>query len=161
MGHRALVVHGTFLGTEEIERLRVDRERLFLIWCPRSNAFFHPGTRHPVDAMLAAGASIAMGTDSRASSPNLNLWNELRFAMEQQPEISPKSLLRMATLNGARALGIENRYGSLEAGKSAHLAAVSLPRNISSDDENEACRKLLGCRQIGPLEALLAELETG
>jgi cytosine/adenosine deaminase-related metal-dependent hydrolase len=69
---------------------------------------------------------VALGTDSLASNPDLDLLAEARFVHRLYPDFSGEQLLRMATLSGAEALGFGNVTGSLEPGKSADLAVVPL-----------------------------------
>jgi cytosine/adenosine deaminase-related metal-dependent hydrolase len=76
--------------------------------------------------MLQAGVRVALGTDSRASNPDLDLLGELRFIARQQEAIAPEPLLRMSTLSGAEALGLADYCGSITAGKSGRLAVVPL-----------------------------------
>jgi cytosine/adenosine deaminase-related metal-dependent hydrolase len=121
--HRALVVHGNYLDHEEIEFIGERRERMSLVFCPRTHAYFRHDP-YPLIEMLSAGARVAVGTDSRASNPDLRLWEELRHIARQFPSISPLEILRMGTLSGSEALGIEDSCGSIAPGKSAALAVV-------------------------------------
>jgi 5-methylthioadenosine/S-adenosylhomocysteine deaminase len=70
---------------------------------------------------------VAFGTDSLASVADLNMFSELREARRIAPRVPARTLLESATLIGARALGFEADYGSLEKGKRAALIAVRLP----------------------------------
>jgi len=76
--------------------------------------------------MLASGVRVALGTDSRASSPNLNLLEDVRCAIQRHPSVPKSKILELATLGGARALGLEAELGTLESGKRAALAIVRL-----------------------------------
>jgi cytosine/adenosine deaminase-related metal-dependent hydrolase len=69
---------------------------------------------------------VALGTDSLASNPDLDLWAEARFLCWHCPEVSPGAVLRMATLNGAVALGMGRVTGSLTPGKSADLVVLPI-----------------------------------
>jgi aminodeoxyfutalosine deaminase len=96
-----------------------------VVYCPRTHAFFgHPP--HPFRELLARGVRVALGTDSLASNPDLDLLAEARFLRRLDPELPGALLLRLATLAGAEALGWAGETGSLEAGKSADLAVVPL-----------------------------------
>jgi cytosine/adenosine deaminase-related metal-dependent hydrolase len=129
---RSLVVHGNYLDAEEIELLAGHRERMAVVYCPRTHAFFgHP--RHPLPKLLQAGARVALGTDGRSSNPDLSLLAELRFAAGRFAGIAPRQFLRMATLDGAAALGIDDWTGSLEAGKFADLACVRAKPGLPAD----------------------------
>jgi cytosine/adenosine deaminase-related metal-dependent hydrolase len=116
-----LFIHGNYLAPEA----RIPRHSA-VVYCPRTHAFFgHPP--HPFRALLARGAAVALGTDSLASNPDLDLLAEARFLHQRYPEVPGAILLHLATLSGARALGWGGETGSLEPGKSADLATVPLP----------------------------------
>jgi cytosine/adenosine deaminase-related metal-dependent hydrolase len=76
---------------------------------------------------------VAIGTDSRASNPDLSVLAELRLAAATFPEIAPPQVLELGTLAGARALGAADESGSLERGKFADLAVVALPEEPDRD----------------------------
>jgi cytosine/adenosine deaminase-related metal-dependent hydrolase len=97
-----------------------------VVYCPRTHAYFgHPP--HPCRELLAARINVALGTDSLASNPDLDVLTEARYLHRCRPDLAPDTLLSMATLAGARALGWAAEVGSLEAGKSADLVVVPLP----------------------------------
>ncbi|NQT16680.1 MAG: amidohydrolase family protein, partial [Planctomycetes bacterium] len=130
--HRALVVHGNYLDDEEIAFLARRADRMAVVYCPRTHAYFqHP--QHPLGKLLAAGATVALGTDGRASSPDLSVLAEMRFIARKCPSISPDTVLRLGTILGARALGLDHRLGTLEPGKQADLAVIALPDRESPD----------------------------
>jgi aminodeoxyfutalosine deaminase len=123
-GVHALVIHGNYLEPDEIGLLAA-HNRLTVVYCPRTHAYFgHPA--HPLPRLLAAGANVALGTDSRASNPDLNLLEEMRFVARRFPEISPNLVLELATLRAARALQLEKNWGSIEVGKTAAFALLPL-----------------------------------
>jgi len=100
--------------------------------CPKSNAKFGHGAA-PFEAILDAGIALGLGSDSVASNNMCDLIEEARFAAlmarnraESRRFISAQEALRAATLGGAEALGISNHIGSLEGGKQADIAVVSL-----------------------------------
>jgi 5-methylthioadenosine/S-adenosylhomocysteine deaminase len=122
-----LLAHGVQVDHDDLQLLADSGSAI--AHCPRSNAHLGCG-RMPYAAYRAAGVTLALGTDSRASAPSLSLWEELAaaYAMHhaagERPD--PHELLRLATLGGAEALGLADELGSLEAGKSAKLACASL-----------------------------------
>jgi cytosine/adenosine deaminase-related metal-dependent hydrolase len=120
---RALVIHGNYLDPEEIEFVAERRETMSVVWCPRTHAFFGHEP-YPLERMQAAGVRVALGTDSRASNPDLDLLAELRFAARPRPQVEPTTWLRMATLEAAAALGLVHDRGSLKPGKRADVIAV-------------------------------------
>jgi cytosine/adenosine deaminase-related metal-dependent hydrolase len=112
-----------------------------LVYCPRTHAFFgHPP--YPLAELICKGVRVAIGTDSRASNPDLDLWAEMRFVAKAHPQIGPHQILRMATLCGAEALGRDAVTGSITAGKMANL--VAMPLNIRRRaNADEALESLL------------------
>jgi cytosine/adenosine deaminase-related metal-dependent hydrolase len=126
--HHALVIHGNYLATDETEFAAAQRERMTVVYCPRTHAYFGHEP-YPLEKMLAAGVRVAVGTDSRASNPDLNLWSELRHIAQHHPAVRPEDILQMGTLAGAEALGLADEYGSITPGKLARLAVVPLRAN--------------------------------
>ena len=99
---RCLIVHGNYLGEDELQFLAA-HPHMTLVYCPRTHAAF--GHRdHPWRRLLELGGSVAFGTDSRASNPDLSLFAELQFVAEQHPDLSHLTLLDLATRGGRRAL---------------------------------------------------------
>jgi 5-methylthioadenosine/S-adenosylhomocysteine deaminase len=103
-----------------------------VIHCPESNLKLASGFC-PVGKLLAAGVNVALGTDGAASNNDLDMLAEMRSAAllakavaGDARAVSAYTALRMATLNGARALGLGDETGSLEVGKSADIVAVDL-----------------------------------
>lgn len=119
---RILAVHGNYLSDAEI-RLLASRG-ISLVHCPFSHQYF--GHRpFPMAACRAAGLNLALGTDSLASAKTLSMFEVLRKTRANFPELSRDEIFVMATLGGAKALGLEAEIGSLEVGKKADLIAVS------------------------------------
>jgi cytosine/adenosine deaminase-related metal-dependent hydrolase len=105
-----------------------------LVTCPRSNGHTGAGAP-PIQDFYDSGVRVAVGTDSLASAPDLNVFAELAIMRALAPEAAATSLLHSATLQGARALGFEADYGSIEPGKRAALIAVTL--TPEADDVEE------------------------
>ena len=123
---RALVVHGNYLSRQHWQQLARNRQRLSVVYCPRTHHYFgHP--RYPLVEMLAEGVRVAIGTDSRASNPNLDVLEELRLIRRLFPELKPAEILRLATVNGAEALGQADRLGQIAVGMSPLLLSVKCP----------------------------------
>ena len=80
-----------------------------VVYCPRTHAWFGHA-RYPLEKLLAAGAIVALGTDSRASSPDLSLLAEMRHVAREFPAMSRATILELGTLGGARALGLDARH---------------------------------------------------
>lgn len=124
-----LLVHGVQVSDEDAELLA--RSGATVVLCPRSNARLGVG-RAPVELYRRAGVPLALGTDSLASCDSLSVWDELAFAHTWfEGRLAPRALLEMATLHGARALGLEGEMGALAAGQGGHfqvLSPAALPR---------------------------------
>lgn len=126
-GVRTLLVHGNFLRPST-----VIPSHATVVYCPRTHqAFGHPP--YPLREFLARGVRVALGTDSLASNPDLNLLAEARFVREHFPDVRGDQILRMATLDGAEALGFGDETGSLDVGKSADMVAIPLPHIEAAD----------------------------
>jgi len=115
---RTLIVHGNYLDGEEIAFLGEQSDRMAVVYCPRTHAYFGHDP-YPLRQMLEAGVCVALGTDSLASNPDLSLLNEMKFVYRNHPDIPLETVFRMGTLNGAIALGVADRFGTLEPGKVA------------------------------------------
>jgi cytosine/adenosine deaminase-related metal-dependent hydrolase len=132
LADRALVIHGNYLDDEEIAFLARHADRMSLVYCPRTHDYF-PHDAYPLEKALSAGVTVALGTDSRASAPDLSVLAEMRFVANRYPSVPPRTVLRMGTLDGARALGLDAEVGSLEPGKRADLAIVALGDRDAAD----------------------------
>jgi cytosine/adenosine deaminase-related metal-dependent hydrolase len=121
---RGVVVHGTFLPEDPpaMARLARHRNRLCMAVCPRTTLALS-GRLPPIAAFRAAGLRVAIGTDSRASSPDLSVLAECR-TLTEAGIISPKEALHMATRSGAWALMLEHRCGLLAPGRPADLVIL-------------------------------------
>lgn len=96
-----------------------------VVLCPRSNRALGVG-RAPVEDLLAAGVLCALGTDSLASAPSLDVLQEAAALQREWPAVSAARIIRMATIDGARALGLDD-LGDIAVGKEAALAFAPGP----------------------------------
>ena len=127
-----IAVHMTQLQDEEIDRFA--RSGAHVVHCPESNLKLASGFC-PVAKLMEAGINVALGTDGAASNNDLDMLGEVQTAALLAKAVSGNTralpafeALKMATLNGAMALGIGHLTGSLTTGKSADLAAIDLSR---------------------------------
>jgi cytosine/adenosine deaminase-related metal-dependent hydrolase len=122
---RALVVHGNYLDFRELSFLGANRTHMSLVYCPRTHAYFAQEP-YPLAAAATARARVALGTDSRASNPDLDLLAEMRHMTRAHSWLAPQDVLRMGTLAGAKALGRDRDVGSIAEGKVANLVAIPI-----------------------------------
>lgn len=127
---RMLAVHMTQLTDEEIEMLATNNANV--VHCPESNLKLASGFC-PLYKLLQAGVNVALGTDGTASNNDLDMIGEMRTAALLAKTVANNAsaapahdILKMATINGAKALGLDNEIGSLEKGKSADIVAINM-----------------------------------
>jgi cytosine/adenosine deaminase-related metal-dependent hydrolase len=129
---RTLVVHAVHLTDAELRR--VAEADATIVTCPRSNRWVGVGDP-PLARFYASGARVALGTDSLASCPDLNLFAELARVRELAPEVPARSLLHTATQAGADALGFGEEHGAIASGRRADLIAVEVPKGTADVEE--------------------------
>jgi cytosine/adenosine deaminase-related metal-dependent hydrolase len=129
---RVLAVHGVQMTPTDLERLAA--RGTTIVTCPRSNGHTGAGAP-PIEDFYSAGVSVAVGTDSLASAPDLNVFAELATMRALAPTVPAAALLDSGTRQGARALGFDAHYGTIEPGKSARLLAISLPSSSIDVEE--------------------------
>jgi cytosine/adenosine deaminase-related metal-dependent hydrolase len=132
LNDRTLVVHAVHLADDDLRR--VAAAGATIVTCPRSNRWVGVGDP-PVARFFASGARVAVGTDSLASCPDLNLFAELARLRELAPEIAARSLLHSASQAGADALGFGSEHGAIEPGRRADLIAVDIPPRTMDVEE--------------------------
>lgn len=130
LDRQTLCVHGVHVEDEEISLLAARGSAVCL--CPGSNRFMGVGTA-PVQKMFAQGIPMVLGTDSLASNLHLSLWREMQVLREDHPGLSPEAVFVMASSNGARLLGMEDRIGTIAPGVSSSLLAVCCPAKNESE----------------------------
>ncbi|MBK8266766.1 MAG: amidohydrolase family protein [Planctomycetes bacterium] len=117
------LAHVNYPSSEDLSRIATNG--VTVIWCPRAHSFY--GHRnHPWRDMVARGINVALGTDSAGCVPTLSILDEIREARRLSPTVAASELLEMSTLNGAKALGLGDRLGALEAGRLADFAVFRL-----------------------------------
>ncbi|MDY6830769.1 MAG: amidohydrolase family protein [Thermodesulfobacteriota bacterium] len=127
LGPNLMAVHLVYTDAADIALLAQNRVNVCL--CPRSNMALH-GRLPDVARMAAVGLDLCLGTDSLACVDSLSMVDEMAFVAYKCPALGPEDLLNMATINGAAALGMADRFGSLEPGKKGAL--VYLPVKAES-----------------------------
>jgi len=147
---RLQAVHMTQLEPDEIELLATNGAHV--VHCPESNLKLASGTCPVAERLIPAGINCALGTDGAASNNDLNMFGEMRTAAllakgatGDAAVLPARDALRMATINGARALGIDHETGSLEPGKSADLVAVDLGQPETQPVYNPESQLVYAC----------------
>ncbi len=125
-----IAVHMTQINDNDVEILK--KTRPHIVHCPESNMKLVSGSC-PVEKLTQLGINIALGTDGAASNNDLDMFGEMRSAAflgkvtaNDPKAVSAEQALKMATINGAKALGIDHITGSLERGKAADFIAIDL-----------------------------------
>jgi 5-methylthioadenosine/S-adenosylhomocysteine deaminase len=128
LNRRTLLVHAVWVDETDIRIIA--GQGACVAHCPESNMKLASGIA-PIPAMLAAGVTVALGTDGCASNNDLDLWGEMDTAakLHKVHRLDPTvmdadTVLRMATVEGARALGLDGQIGTLEVGKQADLIVI-------------------------------------
>ncbi|HWP39831.1 MAG TPA: amidohydrolase family protein, partial [Tepidisphaeraceae bacterium] len=124
------LAHVNYCEQSDLELL--SRGQASVVYCPRTHRYFgHPP--HRWREMLACGINLAVGTDSCASSADLNIVQDLRLLHQMAPDMPSQALWRLATVAAARALGMHDSIGSLTVGKRADMVAFPVARGDGDD----------------------------
>ncbi|HZL14266.1 MAG TPA: amidohydrolase family protein, partial [Verrucomicrobiae bacterium] len=123
-----LAVHANYLAENDFDLLA--QRRVSVVHCPRSHDYFRH-KKFPLEKLLKAGVNVCLGTDSLSTvrqtgkqKIELNLVAEMRALAIAEPKISAKQILQMATVSGARALGLAEKIGELSENALADLIAI-------------------------------------
>ena len=124
--NQLLLVHNTFTTKEDLNELRKIRatENTFFVLCPNSNLYIE-NRLPPVQLFKEENLNICLGTDSLASNRELSVLAEMITIQLHFPEIKLEELILWASLNGAKALQIDNQFGSFEVGKNPGVNLIS------------------------------------
>jgi cytosine/adenosine deaminase-related metal-dependent hydrolase len=154
LGENLLAVHVNALARGDATLL--GKHRVNVVHCPRSHYYFcHPPFLR--QRLARAGVNICIGTDSlatvrktRKENPELSMFEEMRELAANDPKLPPAEILRMATVNGARALGRVGQIGELSKNALADLIAIPARAKI-----NDACEAVLG--HVGDVSASMID----
>jgi cytosine/adenosine deaminase-related metal-dependent hydrolase len=131
LGKNLLAVHANYLGSKDAALL--SRRSVSVVHCPRSHGYFAHAP-FPLKKFMQEGVNVCLGTDSlatvrtsRRQAVELDMFEEMRALATSFSGLSPKTIVRMATMNGAKALGVSGKIGQLSAGSYADLIAIPLP----------------------------------
>jgi len=140
--HTVILVHNVNTTADDLDAIRRGRNLPQLFWClcPNANMYING---HLPDVILLKNfnCKLVVGTDSLASNSQLNILEELKTLQEKFDMISSAELLRWATINGAEALRIDNKFGSFETGKQPGI--VNIDGGVYGSLEGAVAKKLL------------------
>lgn len=140
--HRLLLVHNTITSMEDIEFAKTYQGQIYWATCPNANLYIE--NRLPnYKNFIEKNALMTIGTDSLTSNWQLSILEEIKTIRKYQSYISTDMLLEWATINGAKALHLEHKIGSLDIGKSPGFVLLE---NLSRDNEIQettTCKKIL------------------
>ncbi len=139
-----LAVHVVQVTDKDIALIK--KSKTSVAHCPRSNKETGVG-KMQLKKFLDAGIPVGLGTDSLASAPSLNMWDEMRYAyrIHRRDGITPRDIFRLATIGGAKALGLDKDIGIIEKGKKADIIAVPLPKKNTGDLYSDLLRETKSC----------------
>jgi len=147
LGDRCVLAHSIWLSDKEIKILA--KKNCSVVYCPCSNMKLASGI-FPYSKLKKAGANICLGTDGAASNNNLDLFEEMKFgsllqkSQERNPTVAPAGeILDCATVNGAKALGID--HGRIQEGKLADLILVDLNQTCLTPGYNLISDLVFSC----------------
>jgi len=127
-----LLVHCVQLNEDQLKKIKNWNASICI--CPRSNHFTGVGMPS-LKAMIEHQLNICIGTDGLSSNEDLNLFKELTYTKKQFPFLNNRTLLEMATINGAKALKKDSIYGSIKCGKKNDLLVFQTPENVSDPEQ--------------------------
>lgn len=119
-----LLIHNTFSKEKDVDFAENFSDNIYWVFCPLSNLYIE-NTLPDIPMFFEKGLKTCIGTDSYASNTELSVLSELKVIAEQFPEIHFEKLIEAATINGAKALKIEHKYGSIEKGKKPGINLIS------------------------------------
>ena len=120
---RVISVHNTFISESDIEMMKYSRTGFYYVLCPGSNLFM--GNPLPdINMLRKQGIKLCIGTDSLASNTTLSVLEEMKIIQSHIPDIDLCELISWASLNGAEALGMQDKIGSITPGKKPGLVLI-------------------------------------
>lgn len=155
--HRGLIVHGNYLEKSQIETLSNHRDKLAVVYCPRTHRHFRH-TEHPAKRLAAKGIPVFLGTDSKASNPDLSLFEEWKCACKMFPELGPRFWMASCTTAPANFLSLEWLAGTLRVGSKSLLTWIPFTSK-HLDNEDQLWQAIENSDRAMPLEIRIASPE--
>lgn len=159
-GKHVALAHCVHLSDEEIDTLSSTQTNVS--HCPSSNLKLGSGIA-PVTKLLERGVSVSLGADGAACNNRLDMFTEMRTAALLQkvlhgPEVIPaKQALRMATIDGAKALGLETEIGSLEVGKKADLIVIKIGEAHTTPKPKDLVSSIIYSAQASDVQTVVID----
>ena len=113
----ALLIHGNYLNDTELDCI-ARYSNFSLVYCPRTHEHFGHKP-YPLASIQQRGIRLLIGTDSRSTNPDLNLWQDARTALRLHSSLKPTQAFAAITDSAAAALGVQSEFGTLEVGRKA------------------------------------------
>jgi 5-methylthioadenosine/S-adenosylhomocysteine deaminase len=161
LGPTTIAAHAVHLSPDEIKILAA--RGVSVAHNPVSNMFLGDGIA-PVVEMLGAGVTVALGTDGAASNNSQDMFEVTRVAsllqrarLQDPKAVSPIQALRMATINGARALGLDHLVGSIEPGKRADFITLDLYRSPHNVAVHNIVSHLVHCARASDVDFVMVD----
>lgn len=132
INENTILINPIFISDQEINLLGLRKS--YVCWTPISNIWMKTG-RVPVLNLMKKGVTVCLGTDSPAKNPYMSMWIEMQEANMQFPELLSEEILKMATINGARALKVEHWLGSIMPGKMDKVGILMSDLKINREQD--------------------------
>ena len=120
----AIGIHLNIVTEDDIRILK--ENDVSVVYCPGSNKWFGRNWKYPLREFLNNGINVAIGTDSLSSNEKLNMFYEMRVLKENFPDLENNIILKMATVNGAKAIGFEGEAGEIAVGRKADIIGIDI-----------------------------------
>lgn len=129
----ALLIHGNYLTLDELDCI-AEYSNMSLVYCPRTHEHFGHEP-YPLASILQRGIRLLIGTDSRSTNPDLNLWQDARTALRLHCGLRPTQAFSAITSSAATALGLQSDFGTLDVGRRAVVNSIRVKASILRDPE--------------------------
>src|SRR5207253_6647085 len=146
--HDWFLVHLNELSGSDFDLMATAVNKFSIVHCPRSHDYFGHSP-FQFQKLRDLGFSVCLGTDSLASNDDLSLFAEMRAFQKKFPNVSPGEVLKIVTVNGARALRQDKSLGQIRVGSSADLVSVPVASSISAFEEIVAFDRTVSWSMIG------------
>ena len=127
----AIGIHLNIVTEEDIHILK--ENSMSVVYCPGSNKWFGRNWKYPLREFLNNDINVAIGTDSLSSNEKLNMFHEMRVVKENFPDLENNIILKMATVNGAKAIGFEGEAGEIAVGRKVDIIGIDIKDSSIKD----------------------------